>query len=156
MKLKLFTIAILTIFVVGCAVFQDVYRPPAEPICDKEEFANSSLCKIFRENDLEPEQIHELILDAETLVAGLKPEYYPAIWSFLGIVQSAVENDFFGNLSELFNYVGDFKRKYYAIAIVLSDKINIINVEEVIDPASKKLILMHLEEAKERLRLLGP
>lgn len=66
---KIILFAIALILIAGCGT---VYKPPETPICLKSEYAGSVICAIGQKLQLQPEQMHDIIIDSALLGLGTK------------------------------------------------------------------------------------
>lgn len=58
--------------VFGCAGFNEVYKPPVTPICLQADYAGSVICEISKYLKIQPEQMHDIIIDSTLLGLGTK------------------------------------------------------------------------------------
>lgn len=70
---------VLALVLTACAQFGQVYKPPETPVCLKPEYSGSVICAIGAKLQLQPEQIHEIIIDATLLGLGTKIVDGPAL-----------------------------------------------------------------------------
>lgn len=64
-RINLFAGALMmAAMVVGCPQLNQVYKPPQTPICLQAEYLGSVICAIGEKLKLQPEQMHDIIIDS--------------------------------------------------------------------------------------------
>ena len=74
MKKAICFMAVLSLVLVltGCPSFDKLYKKPEAPICLKADYAGSVICEIGNYLKIQPEQMHEVIIDTALLGIGTK------------------------------------------------------------------------------------
>ena len=76
MKKIILLLILAAFFIVGC---DTVYKPPVTPICLKPEYSQSVICEIGNYLKVQPEQMHDIIIDSTLLGIGTKIVDGPAL-----------------------------------------------------------------------------
>ncbi len=136
----------------GCATFNNLFPPPAKPVCDRPEAAESVICQEFRERDLEPEQYQDLILDVVAIGALVEPQAVAMAKRFLARVRMGLTSNPLLTLGELFTWVQNNEQYYKAIASIFSRRLPwALEVDELLTPFDFWLVEEHLKNIEELL-----
>ena len=74
---KIFPILVMVVFLsAGCGY---VYKPPVAPVCLQPAYSESVICALGKYLKVEPEQMHDIIIDATLLGLGTKIVDGPAL-----------------------------------------------------------------------------
>jgi len=76
MKKSLIVCVAMAVAMMGCSY---VYKPPVAPVCLQPAYAESVICAIGKYLKVEPEQMHDVIIDATLLGIGTKIVDGPAL-----------------------------------------------------------------------------
>jgi len=153
LKLIVLLFALVSVLALpGCATFEKIFPPPAEPVCDMPGAEKSVICREFRARDLEPEQYEDLLLDSVAVAAIVEPESLDSVRRFVLRIRMALASHPLLTLGGLFTWAQENEQQFKGIANIVSRRLPwMANVNEVLDPFDLWLIEKHLEHIEELL-----
>lgn len=155
---KLFVTAMLLalfLTISGCAYFNQIYPPPAAPVCSKPEAAGSIICATANRLNMTPEQIDAAFLDAALVGIGTKIIQAQDLRAAVLKAQKWVRDRDILTIDGLTKYLIGESQIDPALALLLSRRLGLINLPDLgIKPVTaydKQLILAGIQHQLDQL-----
>jgi hypothetical protein len=152
---KLFAVVFIVLFfIVGC---DTVYKPPVTPVCLKPEYSNSVICAIGTYLKIQPEQMHEIIIDTTLLGIGFKLTNGPEVRKTVDKIRTFVQEKDVLSMQGLVGYLMKEAELNPAFALLLQRRLpDFAGVPELsvkpFQPIDKFMVLWELDQLDEYLK----
>ncbi|MCU0589846.1 MAG: hypothetical protein MUC33_01280 [Desulfobacterales bacterium] len=147
----------MVMILAGCPQFGQIYKPPETPVCLKPEYAGSVICAIGAKLQLQPEQMHEIIIDATLLGLGTKIVDGPALRKTSAELRKwVVEKDIL-TMESLYKEVMDKAKLNPAFLLLLQRRlpdlaaVPVLNIKPFL-PIDKAMVTWELDQLDSYLR----
>ena len=148
----IFIISLFAMVLSGCATFNNLFPPPAEPVCDRLEAAESVICAEFRERGIEPEQYENAILDVVAIGSIVEPRTAMAVKLFIAKTRQLMDENTLLTVASLFTWVQENEQQSKALASVINRRFPWLqNVDKLMNSFDVWLITEHLRHIEELL-----
>lgn len=143
-------LAVFGFLIFGCSYIKDMYQVE-KPVCDRVEYEQSALCQIARDQGVEPEHVHYPIVDGTRIYVAVKPEDYSKVKEFVSEIRGYIEANPMLYFADVFAKTQEEAARYRAVAAILSERIEFLNVDRVIDQPSRDLLIMSLNDIEAKV-----
>jgi len=152
---KLFVVLFAVLFLItGC---DTVYKPPVTPVCLKPEYANSVICAIGTYLKIQPEQMHEIIIDTTLLGIGFKITNGAEVRKTVAKVRTFVQEKDILSMQGLVAYIMKEAELNPAFALLLQRRLPEFTLvpglsANPFQPIDKSMVLWELDQLDEYLK----